>query len=460
MTVEHAAWDCPACGRHVPGRLEECRCGHRRAVRAPGAAADAPAAARPRGGVLLLATGLALGAALILALRLLSPSTAEVAPAAAPPPPSAEVPLERLDGITPGDASAPAGPAPAETTFTPLPSRDPAPAAPIASPPAPATLEDIVARSLPAVASIQAGASRGTGFFIRPNLVITNAHVVTGQSTVELQTASATYTARVTSLAPGTDLALLEVFTPNPQQATLPLGTLKDVRVGQEVVAIGSAFGVLSNTVTRGIVSAIRSAGAVTLIQTDAAINPGNSGGPLLDRTGVVIGVNSMRVAERGGQGLAFAVAIDHAAPLVAGRPGAAASTPLEGLNRVMTPPGDAGALREQGTQAYRAVLEAATERANELDGFWTQYASACVSRASRTGDRPWFAVYEPDGVRIGVAPAYDCEEWLRRVRTGANALRAEIEQAGEVARRQGVYPGVMRDLRRQRRLEWSGWGQ
>ena len=459
MTVEHAAWDCPACGRHVPGRFEECRCGHRRAVSAPIATDDPPPAARPRGGVLLLAAGLAVGAALILALRFLSPPTAEVAPAAAPPPLPADVPLEPLDGIAPGDASGSVTPAPAETTFT-APPREPAPAAPAAPPPTPATLEDIVARSLPAVASIQAGASRGTGFFIRPNLVITNAHVVTGQSTVELQTASATYTARVTSLAPGTDLALLEVFTPNPQQVTLPLGTLKDVRVGQEVVAIGSAFGVLSNTVTRGIVSAIRSAGAVTLIQTDAAINPGNSGGPLLDRTGVVIGVNSMRVAERGGQGLAFAVAIDHAAPLVAGRPGAAASTPLEGLNRVMTPPGDAGALREQGTQAYRAVLEAATERADELDGFWTQYATACVSRASRTGDRPWFAVYEPDGVRIGVSPAYDCEEWLRRVRTNANTLRAEIERAGEAARRQGVYPGVMRDLRRQRRLEWSGWGQ
>jgi S1-C subfamily serine protease len=45
------------------------------------------------------------------------------------------------------------------------------------------------------------------------------------------------------------------------------------------VIAVGSALGVLSNTVTRGIVSAVRKAGPVTLIQTDAAINPGNSGG-------------------------------------------------------------------------------------------------------------------------------------------------------------------------------------
>ena len=57
-------------------------------------------------------------------------------------------------------------------------------------------------------------------------------------------------------------------------------------RVRQEVIAVGSALGVLSNTVTRGIVSAIREVGTVTLIQTDAAINPGNSGGPLVDRNG------------------------------------------------------------------------------------------------------------------------------------------------------------------------------
>ena len=76
----------------------------------------------------------------------------------------------------------------------------------------------------------------------------------------------------------------------------------------------------LSNTVTRGIVSAIRDVGTVTLIQTDAAINPGNSGGPLVDRNGVVIGINSLAVAAREGQGIGFAVAIDHATPLLNGQ--------------------------------------------------------------------------------------------------------------------------------------------
>ncbi len=69
----------------------------------------------------------------------------------------------------------------------------------------------------------------------------------------------------------------------------------------------------LQNTVTRGIVSAVRQVGPVTLVQTDAAVNPGNSGGPVLDREGMVIGIATMAVKAGLGQGLSFAVAIDHA---------------------------------------------------------------------------------------------------------------------------------------------------
>ncbi len=69
------------------------------------------------------------------------------------------------------------------------------------------------------------------------------------------------------------------MYNPDPNQQLLTLGTASSLRVGQEVIAVGSALGVLPNTVTRGIVSALRRAGDLVLIQTDAAINPGNSGG-------------------------------------------------------------------------------------------------------------------------------------------------------------------------------------
>src|SRR6185369_13885138 len=116
---------------------------------------------------------------------------------------------------------------------------------------------------------------------------------------------NATYNARVQTVSTGSDLALLQVYGANPNQPVLTMGSVAHARVGEEVIAVGSALGVLSNTVTRGIVSALRQVGQVTLIQTDAAINPGNSGGPLVDRSGLVIGINSMAIQAQAGQGLA-----------------------------------------------------------------------------------------------------------------------------------------------------------
>src|SRR5213596_3868254 len=107
------------------------------------------------------------------------------------------------------------------------------------------------------------------------------------------------------------------------------MGSAMRARAGQEVMALGSPLG-LQNTVTRGIVSAVRQVGALTLVQTDAAINPGNSGGPLLARNGEVIGITTMSMRSAVAQGLSFAVAIDHAAALLAGkRPTAGSNTPI-----------------------------------------------------------------------------------------------------------------------------------
>jgi hypothetical protein len=313
---------------------------------------------------------------------------------------------------------------------------------------------------LPAVASIQAGQGRGTGFFVQPDTVITNAHVVEGQTSVRLQVGSATYTARVARVASGLDLAVLQVYNPSATQATLRLGSVSGARVGQEAIAVGSALGVLSNTVTRGIVSAFRKVGDVTLIQTDAAINPGNSGGPLVDRSGTVIGINSMSVAKQAGEGLAFAVAIDHATALLNGRSQipAATQTPLSGLNQMMSGASEGDELRSRGEQSYARVLEWADKNAEQLDSYWDRYARVCVASAARNGDRPWFAAFEANGVRLGTTSSYDCGSWLQTVQTNAAPIRAEMEKASNAARQSGVYPGVMRDLRRKHRLEWTGW--
>jgi putative serine protease PepD len=400
------------------------------------------------------AAAIAIGA---LALFLMQ-SRANTAPPAAAP--VVETPATAATP-TPADALAAPDLTPAVVVLTPTTiAAAPSEAAAATVPPS-ASLEDIVSRVLPAVASITAGQSRGTGFFVRTDQVLTNAHVVQGQSSVTLHVGNASYSARVERVSQSSDLALLFVNGANPAQPTLRLGSVGGTRVGQEVIAVGSALGVLSNTVTRGIVSALRQVGPVTLIQTDAAINPGNSGGPLVDRSGLVIGINSMAIAAQAGQGLAFAVASDHASALLnGGAINSSSQTPLTALTKAMGGPSETDQLRGRGEQAYGQVLDWAARNGQQLDSYWDKYASACVASSSRNGDRPWFAAFEPDGIRLSVTSAYDCQSWLGTLRNNAAAIKAEVDRAGDAARHSGVYPGVLRDLRRRFRMNWTGWDQ
>jgi hypothetical protein len=322
------------------------------------------------------------------------------------------------------------------------------------------SLEDIVQQVVPAVVSIHAGGSRGTGFYVKPDVVLTNVHVIEGYSTVDVKAGDTTRTARVMSVSRGTDLAVLQVYNPDPGQKLLTLGTANSLRVGQEVIAVGSALGVLPNTVTRGIVSAFRKAGDVVLIQTDAAINPGNSGGPLINRSGHVIGINTMKIS-RAAESLGFAVAIDHVDALLNGRSSMTSGSPASGLSDILR--GGASSegerRREDGEQEYAAMLEAASRGADQIDSYWNEYSKACVTNARRHGDRPWFGIFEPNGIAIAVhSTVYNCERFLDNVRTNAERIRSEVEKAADNARRKGVYPGVMRDMRRRHRLDWPGW--
>jgi putative serine protease PepD len=123
------------------------------------------------------------------------------------------------------------------------------------------------------------------------------------------------YDAELVGSDASTDLAVIKVDAPASVLEPLALGDSNAVRVGDNVVAIGSPFG-LENTVTSGIVSALHrqmsSPNNFTIsdaIQTDAAINHGNSGGPLLDSDAKVIGVNAQIESDSGGNdGIGFAV--------------------------------------------------------------------------------------------------------------------------------------------------------
>ena len=146
--------------------------------------------------------------------------------------------------------------------------------------------------------------------------VVTNAHVVENATSIQVRFANGeTADATLVGTDPSTDLAVIDVDAPSSSFTPLMLADSSAVAVGQEVVAIGSPFG-LENTVTSGIVSALdrsmQAPNGYTIngaIQTDAAINHGNSGGPLLDLQGRVIGVNSQIESDSGGSdGVGFAV--------------------------------------------------------------------------------------------------------------------------------------------------------
>ena len=196
---------------------------------------------------------------------------------------------------------------------------------------------DVVEQVLPSVVSIyvmdwdtEEEISSGSGFFVSPDIIVTNYHVVEDiadedyfyeEDEVEevlvethdgkLRLAEVVFTGNAEE-----DLALLLIsdftFDPNtgeqvdsPQEYP-PLELSFDVKVGDRVIAVGNPLGQFASTVTQGIVSAIREpeeyeegddeeddVAEVKVLQTDAAINPGNSGGPLINMAGQVVGVNT-----------------------------------------------------------------------------------------------------------------------------------------------------------------------
>jgi len=155
----------------------------------------------------------------------------------------------------------------------------------------------------------------GSGFIVSPDgYILTNAHVVDHANEVDVRlTDRREYKAKVIGVDKESDVALIKIDAKN--LPVVKVGTSRDAKVGEWVVAIGSPYG-FENSVTAGIVSAksraLPDATYVPFIQTDVAVNPGNSGGPLFNLAGEVIGINSQIYSRTGGyQGLSFAIPIE-----------------------------------------------------------------------------------------------------------------------------------------------------
>jgi hypothetical protein len=211
--------------------------------------------------------------------------------------------------------------------------------------------------------------------------------------------------------------------------------------------------------VTRGIVSGLRKINAITAIQTDAAMNPGNSGGPLLDRNGFAIGINSF--IHRGSQGLNFAIAIDHARPLLEGRQPAESDTAAfiqkSNVVPVDTRPSETEQQRNEGTQLYEARLAAIAKHADWLDGYWKRFMEAgYTGKVEGRFDREWYALYENGALPGKIIIGY--ESTFNDLRRHAEEIRNQVIATEEAARRADVYPGTRRELRGKYHLDYQGW--
>jgi S1-C subfamily serine protease len=481
---------CPACGRRVAPPATSCRCGKsvegvaltapppRPPVEPPPASSRLEAAAK----IAVATVGILAGAFLLYRATLANraaPAAVNAKPAAGSAPrsasartPAAQTPSKKAPPSPATDAPAEAAPANEPTAL------ERVMAAAAASrraellaagaselhpvPPAPAGLEDVISRAMPAVVRVETATGFGSGFFITPDTMLTNVHVVGANTTVTIRRPDGkTTVARVDRSAPELDIAVIRISNPDPNQPTLTMGSGAKARAGQEVIALGTPLG-LQNTVTRGIVSAVRDVGGLTLVQTDAAINPGNSGGPLLDRSGQVIGITTMKVKSLDAQGLGFAVASEHAQTLLAG--GVTISqrgTPVSRLNEAMSgragAPAATDASRDRGTKVYGEAIAALARRADALDERWRAFKRICYQGIiAPTPGREWFAVWDPQAMQ-GTVPQ-GCTSAFADIQHAADGIRDDTLAAGEAARQADVYPGARRDVLQRYRLNYAGW--
>jgi serine protease Do len=202
--------------------------------------------------------------------------------------------------------------------------------------PALPSIADVVAVVKPSVVAIDTEATvnffrrsytqegAGSGWIIdESGIIVTNAHVVEGADTISVTLDDGrTFVVdpNMVAIDSVNDLAVLNIGADN--LTAVDIGNSSQLRVGDWLVAIGNPLG-LGISAKEGIVSRLDVSLTVDsqmmndLIETSAAINPGNSGGPLVNMAGEVIGITSAKVTSVGVEGLAYAISIDDAMPVI-----------------------------------------------------------------------------------------------------------------------------------------------
>jgi len=229
-------------------------------------------------------------------------------------------------------------------TPAPTPTANSTPVPPVSSTPTPPTMQEtgmltipeVVNKIKPSVVSINVeittydffnrpakAEGAGSGWIIDGDgYIVTNNHVVQDADNVTVTLNDGRiFQAESVKTDVLTDLAVVKISARD--LPALSVGDSSKLEVGDGVVAIGNALG-QGISATAGIVSVVNasldtSSGQTLLglVQTDAAINPGNSGGPLVNMAGEVIGINSIKVAEVGVEGMGYAISINEAVPVI-----------------------------------------------------------------------------------------------------------------------------------------------
>ncbi len=198
------------------------------------------------------------------------------------------------------------------------------------------SVADVVAKVKPAVVAISSEVttydlfnrqftqqSAGSGWIIKEDgYIVTNNHVVEDATNVTVTLddgrsfeAEGVYTDELT------DLAVVKIAASG--LPVVEIGDSSALRIGDPLVAIGNSLG-MGISATSGIVSAVGVSLATSpgqtlleLVQTDAAINPGNSGGPLVNVSGQVVGINSVKIAQIGVEGMGYSITMEQALPVI-----------------------------------------------------------------------------------------------------------------------------------------------
>jgi serine protease Do len=242
----------------------------------------------------------------------------------------------------------------------------------------PASIERNAERSGQAVVMVSCPNGQGSGFVISPDgYCVTNYHVIAQETRVKVTVFCKTATGfeqkhynkvKIVALNPFIDLALLKIDAEDDAGAPFAyayLGSMDDLKVGQDVFAIGNPLG-LTRTVSQGIVSTTnRNFEGRLYIQTTTDINPGNSGGPLFNNRGEVVGVTSMGYIYLGG--LNFAIPVDVVKRFIINRDAFAYDEDnpnsghryLQPAGRQDTAPAPAGRLPTAGEQGTEPVVPA-----------------------------------------------------------------------------------------------------